>query len=56
VRGARSELLTAEGAAALASELPCGRLVEIPDAGHNAHLERPAEVLLAIRSFLAGIG
>jgi pimeloyl-ACP methyl ester carboxylesterase len=53
VRGGASSLLSAEGAAELASEIPGARLIEIAGAGHNVHLERPTEVLDAMRGFLA---
>ena len=36
----------------LARLLPDARLCEIPGAGHAVHVERPAEVLAAIREFL----
>jgi pimeloyl-ACP methyl ester carboxylesterase len=55
IRGGQSALLSAEGAAELAAELPHARWVEIPDAGHNVHLERPGPVLAAIRSLLAEV-
>lgn len=53
VRGAASGLLTAEGAQTLLSELPHGRLLEVPGAGHNVHLERPDAVADAILEHLA---
>ena len=52
VRGGESTLLTAAGAAALVSEIPGAKLVEIPGAGHNVQLERPAEVLEIAARFL----
>jgi pimeloyl-ACP methyl ester carboxylesterase len=52
VRGANSSLLTSEGAAALISELPRARFVEIPAAGHHVQIERPAEVVAAMEAFL----
>jgi pimeloyl-ACP methyl ester carboxylesterase len=48
LRGADSSLLSAEGAAELAEEIPEARVVEIAEAGHNVHLERPEEVLRAL--------
>ena len=39
----------------LAAGIPNARLEIIERAGHNAHSERPAEVLRAIKSFLAGV-
>jgi pimeloyl-ACP methyl ester carboxylesterase len=53
VRGGESGLLTAEGARALLLELAFGRLLEIPGAGHNVHLERPEAVAAAILEHLA---
>ena len=52
VRGAESTLLSREGAEQLAGELPDCRVVEIPGCGHNVHLERPDEVVAAIRDHL----
>ncbi len=54
VRGAESTLLSAEGAATLAREIPGAAVVEIEGAGHNVHLERPSEFLDAVTPFLAG--
>jgi len=53
VRGGESGLLTAEGARALLLELPDGRLLEVPGAGHNVHLEQPEAVAAAILEHLA---
>lgn len=53
IRGAESALLTAAGMAELVSELPQASGVEIADAGHNVHLERPEEVLEALERFFA---
>jgi len=55
IRGAESGLLSAEGAAELADLIPGGRWMEIAGGGHNVHVERPDEVLRAIRSFLASL-
>jgi pimeloyl-ACP methyl ester carboxylesterase len=52
IRGQESGLLTAEGAAGLVAELPSARWIEIAGAGHNVHLERPAEVLEVVNGFL----
>ncbi len=52
LRGARSELLTAEAAEELVRALPRGRLVEVPEAGHHVHIDQPDLVLAAIRAFL----
>jgi 2-succinyl-6-hydroxy-2,4-cyclohexadiene-1-carboxylate synthase len=37
----------------LAGRLPDARIVEVPDAGHAAHLENPRFVVAAVRAFLA---
>jgi pimeloyl-ACP methyl ester carboxylesterase len=52
VRGVESTLLSAEGAASFASEIAGAAVVEIEGAGHNVHLERPAEFLDAVTRFL----
>jgi pimeloyl-ACP methyl ester carboxylesterase len=54
LRGGDSTLLSSEGARALCSELPRSKLLEIPKAGHNVHVERPAEVLAALTAHLRG--
>lgn len=40
---------------ALAAGIPNARLVIIDRAGHNAHLERSAEVIQAVRDFMAAV-
>jgi pimeloyl-ACP methyl ester carboxylesterase len=52
VRGAESPLLSHEGAVALVGEIPGARLVEIPGAEHNVHLEQPGVFLAAVQGFL----
>jgi len=54
VRGVESTLLTAEGADALAREIPDARIAAIPGAGHNVHVERPEAFLGAVFPFLDG--
>ena len=54
VRGHASTLLSAEGAAELCAELPHAKLVEIPESGHNVHVERPNAVLSALTKHLRG--
>ena len=44
VRGAESPLLSAEGAAAFAAEIPAAQVAVIEAAGHNLHLEQPRGV------------
>jgi len=53
IRGCDSTLLTREGATSLVEKLPSGRLLEISGAGHNVHLERPTEVIVAVTEHLA---
>lgn len=53
IRGSESTLLTREGAASVSRKLPAGRLIEISGAGHNVHLERPTEVIVAITEHLS---
>jgi len=55
VRGGQSPLLSAEGAAELARELPQARVVEVAEAGHNVHLEQPEAFLAAVLPFLAEV-
>jgi pimeloyl-ACP methyl ester carboxylesterase len=52
VRGAQSPLLSAEGAAAFAAEIPRARVALIEAAGHNVHIEQPAAFLAATLPFL----
>jgi N-formylmaleamate deformylase len=52
VRGADSPLLTVEGAAALAADLPRARVVEIADAGHHVIVDQPDAWLAAVEAFL----
>ncbi len=54
VRGAESTLLSAEGAASLVDEIPDARLLEIEAAGHHVLLDRPLELIAALRGFLVG--
>ena len=53
IRGANSTLLTREGAESVVAKLPTARLIEISGAGHNVHLERPTEVIVAVAEHLA---
>jgi pimeloyl-ACP methyl ester carboxylesterase len=55
VRGADSTLLSAEGAAAFAADIPGARVVVIEGGGHNLHLEQPQAFLAAANAFLAGL-
>lgn len=40
---------------AMAAKIPKRRLAVIPSAGHNTHLENPADFARAVRSFLQGV-
>jgi pimeloyl-ACP methyl ester carboxylesterase len=53
IRGSESTLLTPAGAVSVVDKLPAGRLLEISGAGHNVHLERPTEVIVAITEHLS---
>jgi pimeloyl-ACP methyl ester carboxylesterase len=52
VRGADSPLLSADGAAAFAAEIPTARIAVIGGGGHNLHLEQPEAFLAAVQPFL----
>jgi len=52
VRGAESGILSDEGAQALRDELPAGELVTVARAGHHVQIDRPAELIRAVRDFL----
>jgi pimeloyl-ACP methyl ester carboxylesterase len=53
VRGGESPLLSEEGAAAFAAEIPAAQVAVIEAAGHNLHLEQPEAFLAAVQPFLA---
>jgi pimeloyl-ACP methyl ester carboxylesterase len=53
VRGAESDVLSAELAHRVIAALPDGRLVEVPGAGHSVPGDRPAEFVSVVRGFLA---
>jgi pimeloyl-ACP methyl ester carboxylesterase len=52
VRGANSNILEAEAAERFASALPAGRLVTVPDAGHNVHGQNTKGFIGALGGFL----
>jgi len=52
VRGAESDILSAEVAKQMAERLPDGRVVEIAGAGHTVPADRPEEFVRTIREFL----
>lgn len=53
VHGARSPVMNAEAAAALAAAVPGGKVVTIADAGHHPFLDAPDAFVAAVRGFLA---
>jgi pimeloyl-ACP methyl ester carboxylesterase len=53
VRGAESPLLSAEGAAEWIEAIANAEVIEIPDGGHNVHIECPNEVLAVMEAFVA---
>jgi esterase len=55
IRGGRSEELPAEEAARMTGLRPSIKFIEIPDAGHFVHAEKPGEFSGALKEFLAGI-
>ena len=52
VRGADSDVLSAEVAKRMLDALPDGRLVEIPGAGHPVPMDQPEAFARAVRAFL----
>ena len=52
VRGAESQVLSADVAQRMAAGLPKARLVEIEGAGHPVPLDRPGPFVEAVRAFL----
>ena len=52
VRGAESDILSAEVAKKMTERLPDGRLVEIPGAGHTVPADRPDDFVRHVRAFL----
>ena len=56
VRGANSTILEADAAARFAETLPHGRLVTVPDCGHNVHSQNTLGFLDAISDFVATHG
>ncbi len=54
IRGADSNILTAEAAERFADAVPDGRLVTVPKAGHNVHGQNTPAFLDAVVPFLAG--
>jgi pimeloyl-ACP methyl ester carboxylesterase len=52
VRGAESDILSADAAAKMVEAQPNARLVEIPDAGHTVPGDQPQAFLEVVRDFL----
>jgi esterase len=52
VRGTRSDVVSAEGAAAFSDALPHATWVEVPDAGHTVQGDNPRGLAEALREFL----
>jgi pimeloyl-ACP methyl ester carboxylesterase len=52
VRGADSTLLSDEGAAAFAAEIPRAQVAVVEAAGHNVHIEQPEAFLVSVLGFL----
>lgn len=52
IRGEHSPVLTRSAAQRMVARLAHGRLVEIPDGGHDLGVEQPERVAAAIRQFL----
>ena len=52
VRGANSNILSEEAAKRFAAALPDGRLVTVPESGHNVHGQNTPGFLDAVRPFL----
>ena len=52
IRGGDSPLLSAEAADEFVSQLPKGRLIEIPDAGHHVLIDQPDLLFDAVEIFL----
>jgi pimeloyl-ACP methyl ester carboxylesterase len=53
MRGAESDILSADVAKKMTERLPDGRLVEIEGAGHTVPADRPEEFVRQIRAFLS---
>ncbi|MEU6125565.1 alpha/beta hydrolase [Streptomyces sp. NPDC047123] len=52
VRGGRSRVLSRAAAERFVERVPGGRLVTVPDAGHNVQEDAPAALITALRDFL----
>jgi pimeloyl-ACP methyl ester carboxylesterase len=56
LRGAKSDVLSSDGAEEVAALLPAGRLVEVHNAGHLAAGDNPESTVSLVRSFLDEVG
>jgi pimeloyl-ACP methyl ester carboxylesterase len=56
VRGAESQVLLADAAERFIEALPDGRMVTVPDVGHNVHGGNTPGFLEAVNPFLASLG
>ena len=55
VRGGNSNILTADAAARFRDALPDGKLVTVPDCGHNVHSQNTRGFLAELGSFLEAL-
>ena len=55
IRGANSNILTAEAADRFRAALPRGELITVADCGHNVHSQNTAGFLQALGSFLKSL-
>jgi pimeloyl-ACP methyl ester carboxylesterase len=56
VRGANSNILTPDAADRFAAALPQGRLVTVPECGHNVHGQNTKGFIAALSAFLESVG
>jgi pimeloyl-ACP methyl ester carboxylesterase len=55
VRGAESNILAPDAAERFAAALPRGRLVTVPNCGHNVHGQNTLGFIAALGEFLRGL-
>ncbi len=56
IRGAESKVLSSEGMERFIRELPDGRSVVIPDAGHTVQGDNPTGLIAALHTFFTALG
>jgi len=56
LKGAESDILSAEGAAKLQAAIPQSRLAVVPGAGHSVMGDNPAAFIAETRAFLRTVG